>query len=362
MFYLLLCVQLLYSSCIFTQQASLAELDQLLLSKSNAQTDREKNIVSMLPLLRNLEYKEAIDINFTLPLIKEGHSATYLPLNPSIRRADRGYDVICKATNLNIPGYQPIIQGESPRLKNFFLRYDKEFNLLHEQEMPIPSDLAKNIIEAYQVEDCRMFYWDKSHWFIGCSPIITHSYLPKVAVCKLGCNLDYCDSDSLVAIESLALFHGPKSELCEKNWMPIIEEGKLRFIYSYDPFMLLEPNLQNGTCETVLNYSPSLDFSRFRGSAAPIDFEDGYLMMVHERVLTYTYTHRFLYLDRKFRITKISLPFTFTHVGVEFCTSMVMDHSGENILMGIGIKDKEAKVLVVDFEYVKGLLIDIKSN
>ncbi len=361
MLYLLMLIQLLCSSLIFSQKESLRELDQLILSKSISKADKEKYIQPMLALLRNLESKEIIDVTFTLPLIKEGHSETYVPLNPSIIKTANGYDIMCKVTNLKIPDYRTIVSGDTPKIRNFFLRYDKDFNLLSEQEITIPSHLTKNINEAYQVEDGRIFYWDNSHWLVGCSAIKSSNWLQKVAVCRLSCELNSFDHFPRPTIETLALFHGPEERRHEKNWMPIVRQEKLRFIYSYDPFILIEPNMENGTFKTVLSYSPKLDFSYSRGSAAPIDFDNGYLMVVHERVQNYSYTHRFLYLDAEFRITKISLPFTFTHVGVEFCTSMTFDHSGENLLIGVGIEDKEAKIIILDPEYVKGLLFDIKS-
>ncbi len=165
---------------MFAHQQSLEELDQLLLSKSIPQADKTKYIEPMLSFVKSLEHKDAIDITFTLPLIREGHSDTFLPLNPSIIKTDGGYDIICKTTNLKCPGYQPIIPGETPSIRNFFLRYDKNFNLLNEQKMHIPSHLTVNINDAWQVEDCRTFHWNESYWLIGCALIKPR--LPKVAM------------------------------------------------------------------------------------------------------------------------------------------------------------------------------------
>ena len=89
-----------------------------------------------------------------------------------------------------------------------------------------------------------------------------------------------------------------------------------------------------------------MTFTHFRGSAAPIAFDNGYLMLVHEVVLKEDYSrcylHRFLFLDEKLRTTKLSKPFFFDHQGVEYCCSMTLDHSGKQLVLAIGLEDREA--------------------
>jgi len=353
--FILLWLLLLCSPRILAHQESLEQLDRLLLSKSVPNADKEKYVKAILPLVRNIEYKDIIDVNFTLPLLREGPSVPYRPFNPSILKTEEGYDVICRLSNYSIPSYKTIIPDGPYLNKNIFLKYDKNFNLLFEQEMLFPSHLEHKVNKNWQVEDVRICRWNNDWWLISTAvPPQYYWYVPKVAICKI----DYPGQDVPI-IQSLTLFNGPEAKRAEKNWLHIFEGDKLRLIYSYDPFILMEPNIETGTCKTVLHYSPKLDFSRFRGSAAPINFEDGYLLMVHERLQHFNYTHRFLYLDKQFNITKISQPFTLANEGIDYCTSMTIDHSGKNLILPIGVYDREAKILVVDLEYVKGLLYDI---
>jgi hypothetical protein len=349
----------MFSATAFSYADSVADLDKLLLNRDVPQAQKEVYIDRILPLVQNIKSvcrtsfeltKCLISINFTLPRLKD--DILYNAFNPSIVRTTEGYDVMCRISNWTLPDYRPIIPGDGIRNKIFFLRYDQEFNLLSEQEINIPLHLSKHISLAYQVADCRIFHWNNSCWFLGVAKV---SDTPKVALCKFDC----FDGITPIVVQSLQLFYGPQPFRWEKNWMPFLDGGKLKFVYSYDPFIVYEPDIEKGTCETVFTYKPTLDFSRFRGSAAPIDFENGYLMMVHERLRRYNYVHRFLYLDKSFHITKITEPFTFTHSGVEFCLSMTIDHSGKNLAIPIGIEDKEAKLLLVDLEYVKELLNDI---
>jgi len=141
------------------------------------------------------------------------------------------------------------------------------------------------------------------------------------------------------------------------------KNSSLYLIYGYDPFTIYEPNLETGESKTVLSYESDLDFSRFRGAAAPIPFDGGYLMLVHEVTFledSYRcYLHRFLYLDREFKITKISDPFVFKHFGVEFCTSMTLDHEETILILGIGIEDREAFLGFLDLNHIRNLLKQI---
>jgi hypothetical protein len=122
----------------------------------------------------------------------------------------------------------------------------------------------------------------------------------------------------------------------------------------------MKPDLETGWCETVLSYQPHHDFSRFRGSAGPVEFDDGYLMLVHEVVHNQdyyrVYLNRFVYLDKNFKVRMVSRPFTFNHQGVEICISMTIDHSGQHLVMPIGIEDREAWLLTVDLDEIRSML------
>ncbi len=153
---------------------------------------------------------------------------------------------------------------------------------------------------------------------------------------------------------------GPDPTRCEKNWLPFIKDGELFVAYSYDPFVVFRPDFQTGECKLALYQETDHDFSRFRGSAAPIVLDDGYLMLVHEVSILpeyyRCYLHRFLYLNRDFKIVRQSKPFTFMHQGVEYCCSMTIDHSGNQLILPIGIEDREAYLCFIDLNTVRNLL------
>src|SRR5204862_471745 len=122
------------------------------------------------------------------------------------------------------------------------------------------------------------------------------------------------------------------------------------------PFVICIPQGQGSKFLTL--YEPKHDFTRFRGSTPPIEFDEGYLLLVHEHVDNgqRNYMHRFLFLDKDFNIKKMSLPFIFMHKGIEYCCGMTIDHTEKNLIMGLGIEDREAYLFITDLDTVRTLL------
>jgi len=121
---------------------------------------------------------------------------------------------------------------------------------------------------------------------------------------------------------------------------------------------ILKINRETGDCETLISHDSRHDFSKFRGSAAPIEFDNGHLLLIHEVVFTdqRTYLHRFVYLDKDLKITKVSRPFVFFHKGIEYCCGMTIDHSGKQCILSIGFEDSQAFLVFADLEHIRTLL------
>jgi hypothetical protein len=161
-----------------------------------------------------------------------------------------------------------------------------------------------------------------------------------------------------ISVDQMIPLYGPDPNRCEKNWLPFIKDDQLHLIYSCDPFVLYKFN--DDHCETVLSYEQNYDFTAFRGSASPIAFDNGYLMLVHETVqfpdLSRNYLHRFIFLDQNFLIKRLSKPFVFVHSGIEFCCSMVINHSETQLIMSIGVEDNLASLCFIDLETIRAML------
>ena len=202
----------------------------------------------------------------------------------------------------------------------------------------------------------------KDSWFTCTTSDTNPTGNFQISLCKLSEDIN----GNKIQVEKLIPLNGPDLYRCEKNWLPFTKDGHFFTVYSYDPFIIYKPDLKTGDCETALHYEPTLDFTRFRGSAGPIEFDGGYLLLVHEVVhhLDYSrvYLHRFLYLDQHYNITRLSKPFIFKHQGVEFCASMTADHLGSQLVMSLGIEDREAYLCFVDFDTIHSMLNPLRSN
>jgi tetratricopeptide (TPR) repeat protein len=332
----------------------------LLLRKDTPSHIREQGYQNLLFYIQNLKARFA-SILIPLPLVNPGVSdESYYPMNPSILQTDYGYKVICRSVNFTQTGAKHFFTNDPEgiyRTRNFLVHYDLDFKKMGEHEIldrPDRLRVRDHIVQG--LEDCRIFHYQDADWF-SCSTFDTN---PTGAVQISLCKMKEERIPQPVTITQFLPLQGPDPTRHEKNWLPFVREGELFFIYASDPFQIVKPDLKTGACETVFEYMPEHDFSRFRGSAAPIEFEGGLLMLVHEVIqdpsYTRTYVHRFVYLDLGFEITKVSKPFTFRHSGVEYCTGMTMSHDQKQLIMAVGIEDREALLGFVDLEEVKRML------
>lgn len=321
------------------------------------------NILFYVEKLPNAEYKP---IEIELPFIREGLATRYNPLNPSIQKTEKGYDVICRTVNYTQIGakhFQTLdIDDETNtiRTKNFLVKYDKDLKVLSQKE--IVENLPRqryNHRNIYGLEDCRLYELNHAIGF-SCTTLDTNPKgMPQISICTLNSDTE----NKTCNVEKLTPLMCQDLSRCEKNWLPFVKNQSLHMIYSYDPFIIYCPKIENNRCYInkqmmVCNYIPTHDFSRFSGSASPIAFDNGYLFLVHETVYTSqrNYLHRFVYMDSDFNIQKVSKPFIFLHKGVEYCCGMAIDHPEKKLIMTIGIEDREAYFSFVDLDTVRSLL------
>lgn len=343
-----------------------AASNRLILNKKVPYHTKERayqNILFYLPKLQNAHYKPIV---IDLPFIREGFPTRYNPMNPAIIKTENGYDVICRTVNytqINAKHFKSLDLFDpynTVKTKNFLVKYDKNWNLLSQQE--IVENLARPKFQYRGVdglEDCRLFTFKNSTWFTCTTSDTNPTGSPQISLCKLSNNR----LGKEIEVEKLIPLLGPDPMRCEKNWLPFIKDNEFFTIYSYDPYIILKPKIdleKNQMTHRVVwrKEESKLDFSRFSGSAAPIPFDDGYLMMVHETVYedSRVYLHRFLYLDKDFNFKKLSKPFIFLHKGIEYCCEIAIDHSEKNLIMPIGIEDREAYLCTIDLNTVRVLL------
>ena len=298
----------------------------------------------------------------------------YVPLNSSIIKVHGGYIVNARTSNyiLTDDGDYIVKDGTGcVNTINYLMLLDTNFGVMSQN--PI---VDKSICDEYSarpvkgLEDVILFRDDKDNLLFTCTTLDTHpNGVPQISLCKLTNNPDGYGEFIVTNKRPIYLIeeHRP-----EKNWLPFYTPGKFNFIYSYGPTIIRTishtPETFNDigyiSSEKTLENVVGLDLNRFRGSAGPLEFDGGYLVVVHE--VTWldngrarNYVHRFVYMDPRFGIKKLSLPFYFESLSVEFCRSMCNSHNEDNVILTVGIRDRESWLYILEKKYVLSLLINL---
>lgn len=334
-----------------------AAINRLLLKKGIPHYVKDQAFKNMLFYVQNLEKANFIPISIELPLLREGSEERYYAMNPTIQKVEDGYLLICRAVNFSQNGGKEYRSRDPAdnviRTRNFLVKMDQNFAVQSQQEIieDLPRDRVETMVQG--LEDCRLFLFKDAYWFLAS----TYDVSPGNVV-QILCQVEKNPNKGALLVKSLQPLKVPVESRCEKNWLPFVKEDELNVIYSYDPLRIFKVDVTTGDCMEVLNQIQGRDFSKFRGSAAPIVFNDGYLILIHEVIFTdqRVYTHRFAYLNKNFEIQKLSKPFTFKHTGIEYCCGMTLDHEEKNCILTVGIEDREACLCIIDVDTIHGLL------
>jgi tetratricopeptide (TPR) repeat protein len=254
--------------------------------------------------------------------------------NPSVAAAGGKLSCIVRSVNyLYQDGYY-VSQDEDRviRTENYYVELANDLSVT--TSVPIhDNDLEREFfpfrIRGY--EDCRLIFLRDRWW---CSATIwdgDSSGLGQIALLRL---------DSERQIDSVKILHSPAGNCHEKNWVPLVRDDELFFIYWSDPLTILNCNPDTGKLEKVSEILPSLLLKHQRGGSQAIPIEDGWLYVTHEVIqidqLRRNYLHRFIHLDKKLNVQGITDPFYFDAPGIEFCAGMAVHPQSGRLLVSYG--------------------------
>lgn len=118
-----------------------------------------------------------------------------------------------------------------------------------------------------------------------------------------------------------AVYEPPTPTECEKNWLPI--EGTNDIVYAWHPLQVGQ--LSNNKLVVKTTHETPWFFRHLRGSAVPFRVGDELWALVHcvEYSAPRKYFHCMAVLDAAtYKPLRISLPFAFRSVGIEYCIGM----------------------------------------
>lgn len=282
----------------------------------------------------------------------EGDIANYHAMNPTVCVHKGDVWIVIRLVNYVIENgsYVPNDVAGRVRTTNLLGRMALTDSGVQLHDLGIMQDLDRSPRQHSMVvgyEDVRLFSVKDKLW---ASATVLDRVRDHAKIALLHINDDLNVSSAVV--------QGPAGGH-EKNWMPIVDAHDVGWLYSLDPTIV-----RWGDGSTTTEPSPfALD--HLRGSSQVIPFgTDEHLCVTHEVIsmdgwgCRRIYLHRFIRLDKRMRVVAVSPAWTFDsgHYGIEFCNGLCRDPKSPGLLvLGYGIEDCQARLLVVDESDVVGM-------
>jgi glycosyltransferase involved in cell wall biosynthesis len=280
-------------------------------------------------------------VNFTLP-------DEWKTINPSITR-HREQIVMVQHCIVDEGDYQ-IASGSPTTTRNFLLRLNAALQVQESTEILWPEDLAPPAFDqVLAFEQLRLFSWRGELWCSStlrqltaggsCDQVLARIDCPPAGPCRLK------DWRVLPA-------QGP---LSENNWMPQTAGNDLRFLCSYDPTKVIDDQ----GC-TLSETTPVIAADQFCGGTPAIEFNGGWLALVHEVTVHQDqrrcYQHRFVLFDAASVLRRVSRRFYFRTKGVESAAGVAWHLDRKHLVISYGVQDNESWIATVLAEEVRSLL------
>lgn len=145
----------------------------------------------------------------------------------------------------------------------------------------------------------------------------------------------------------------PTNRDTEKNWLPFVHNGILRYIYSASPLVILE--CRDNVLHPLLSREEQLLPSGTKGSAGPIDWNDGKLVLYHGSTDSKTkkrcYYNFFVEYDLYWNIVSKSLPFKLDKEPIEFVGCM--EKEGNKVKLYYCVDDNESYSCILEPKLIK---------
>jgi hypothetical protein len=203
-------------------------------------------------------------------------------------------------------------------------------------------------------EDLRPFVWRDALWGVACVRELNAEGWCEQVIARID---EGPDGPARLTDWRLVRPRGPRGH--EKNWMPFVDGGELRFLHLCDPTRVIDE-----AGEILREAAPMIDANRFRGGSQLIEFGGGRLALIHEtswRDNRRVYRHRFVWFDAAMALVGVSRPFVFHAPGVEFAAGLAWGLGPEQLVITYGVSDREAWIATVNAEDISQLLDDARS-
>ena len=281
----------------------------------------------------------------------------YHPMNPSVARLGGQIVMVQRTVNYTMPSDN---QYETPNgapihTRNFLLRLDSALNTQSSTEILPPVGMPEPSFELVKgFEDMRLFAWRGELWCSSTIRELTAQGWPQQVLARID---QSAPGDSRLTDWRVLRPEGPQRD--EKNWMPIVDDDRLQFIYLCDPTRILDEQARK-VAETV----PPIMAEHFRGGSQAVAFDGGWLAVIHEARMKEIasgkryYHHRFVWLDEARVLRRVSRAFYFHKKAIEFAAGLAWHPDGKRLIVSFSVEDRESWIATVDAGEVRSALLD----
>lgn len=302
----------------------------------------------------------------SVPWAEEDDSGIWRCYNPSIRsRTDGTYDL-----NLRYANYSTVDAKNFPyrgrhgtiQTRNLLCRLRDDYTFTEErEELIIPEKyLLRKNNHIVGVEDLRWIQGsDKREFFATGRQTSTYDSNQIVYI-----TWDKGEGEGECVEPTVTPLPAPGNHAqgqCQKNWLPFMHDGKLKFIYHINPFEVWD--LSGNKYVGLQTKNANLD--GFRGSAAPVSWkseerpEEAYIMVIHNSHYSDAgrrYYHRFMTLDKDLKPCRVSLLCRWTDDAIEYVSGICPTINGKGYAVVFGTKDSEAYLAEMNKEQIEKML------
>jgi hypothetical protein len=211
------------------------------------------------------------------------------------------------------------------RTRNAYFYYKQPYQQLTSQDLTFmdhtpPQDLTVHPTRVHGFEDVRLISFQDKVYYTSASS----EFSPNFRV-VFG-EYDLKENKHL----NNRVLQPPTHTDCEKNWLAVTHMPKLHFIYSWYPFRAGPlPESPNNQLEITITHNTPQYFSRLRGSANAVLYNDSLYVLTHS--VKYgsprKYYHHIVKLDKDtLQPKEISNAFAFEELGIEYCLTMLIEN------------------------------------
>jgi len=312
-------------------------------NNSSASTINEVEILSTIPVNTLLDIKTPSISSKRFP-----HLKNWFATNPTILTEKDGYTLIVRNVNyFTKNGCGVVITDDGiNRSRNYFVKLNENFEILSSVEIKTFTN----------IEDCRLFKYRNRYWFSATYFPEDLKYISRICLCRLSDEI----MDNFILVDYFLPF-SVNGKKWEKNWLPFIQNDEIYLIQDHNSFLLSKVDFKEKRAIPIFNNEVD-GISRFRGSASPIEYNNGYLYCVHEVEMQSRkkfYFHRLVWMTKSYEIKYISNPFYFEKKGIEFCCGMTWSIDSKELLFSVGIDDNIAKIFRFDRKSIDDILLHV---